>query len=125
MRGNVSQPNGGINNRITAAEEALKRVSVGLITSLNAVFYSRYGRSFLESLVLDPVNTYAEALRAASNGLVESAIKVALRAMGLDPVSVERFVNFVKAGEGDKASALLSSLLRGQPRPNGANRYSL
>ena len=125
MRGNAGPSNGGINDRIAAAEEALKRVSVGLITSLNAAFYSRYGRSFLESLVLDPVNTYAEALRTASHGLVESAIKVALRAMGFDPVSVERFVNFVKAGEGEKASALLSSLLHGQPRPNRADRYSL
>ena len=125
MRGNARPPNGIINDRIAAAEEALKRVSVGLITSLNAKFYSQYGRSFLESLVLDPVNTYAEALRAASHGLVESAIKVALRAMGLDPVSVEKFVNFVKAGDGARASALLSSLLHGQSRPNGAERYSL
>ncbi len=101
----------GLNDRLAVAEEALRRTSVGLTTSLNAIFYSRHGRSFVESLVTDPLNTYMEALTAASNGLVESAIKVALRAMGLDQSTIERFIEALRGGDGAAAASLLRSLL--------------
>ncbi len=102
---------GDLNSRIRAAEEALRRASNGLLTNLNALFYSKHGRSFVESLVRDPVLTYVDALKASSQGTVEAAIKIALRAMGLDPVSVERAVEALRRGDAVLANRLILSSL--------------
>ncbi|MGC9209958.1 MAG: hypothetical protein ACP5FT_01635 [Acidilobus sp.] len=85
--------------RLSAAESALKATGLGLITNLNANFYVRFNMSFLEALIQDPVTAYQEATRVASPGLVEAAIKIAMRALGLNPQQISSFIDAVKRGD--------------------------
>ena len=90
----------GLTKALAAAEAALKSTAIGLLSNLNARFYSRFGRPFLEVLVSDPVAAYREALSVAPQGHVEAAIKIALRAMGLQPQEVVQSVDALRRGDG-------------------------
>ncbi|MGC9072159.1 MAG: hypothetical protein ACP5HK_05645 [Acidilobus sp.] len=94
--------------RLSAAETALRSLGLGLVTSLNANFYAKYSTSFLECLIRDPVTTYNEAVKVAPPGLVEAAIKIALRALGFEPHHVNAFIEALRRGNREAAMNLMS-----------------
>ncbi len=89
----------GLDASIAAAETALKSTAIGLLSSLNARSYARFGRPFLEVLVTDPVAAYREAIAVAPQGHVEAAIKIALRAVGLEPKEVVESLDALRRGD--------------------------
>ncbi|ESQ21096.1 MAG: hypothetical protein CISAcid_11290 [uncultured Acidilobus sp. CIS] len=94
---------------IKAAESALRAVAIGLLSSLNARFYARFGRPFVEQILVDPVAAYREALGVAPAGLVEATFKIVLRAFGLNPLEVEGAMEAVRAGDSRRFLEIVKS----------------
>ena len=94
---------------IKAAENALRAVAIGLLSSFNARFYARFGRSFVEQILVDPVAAYREALGVAPADLVEATFKIVLRAFGLSPLEVEGAMEAVRAGDSRRFLEIVKS----------------
>ena len=94
---------------IKAAETALRTVALGLLSSLNARFYARFGRPFVEQILVDPVTAYREALGVAPAGLVEATFKIVLRAFGLSPLEVNEAMEAVRAGDSRRFLEIIKS----------------
>ncbi|MGC9072502.1 MAG: hypothetical protein ACP5HK_07445 [Acidilobus sp.] len=97
----------------SAAESALRSVAIGLLMNLDARFYATFGRPFLEVLIADPATAYREALKVAPQGLVEAAIKIALRAFGLGPHDVTAALDGMRKGDNGPLSEALRRLASG------------
>ncbi len=93
-------PPRGLDEALRAAEAALRSTVIGLLSSLNARSYATFGKSFLETLVTDPVGAYREALNVAPQGHVEAAIKIVLRALGAEPQEVVEVIDALRRGDG-------------------------
>ena len=94
---------------IKAAENALRAVAIGLLSSFNARFYARFCRSFVEQILVDPVAAYREALGVAPADLVEATFKIVLRAFGLSPLEVEGAMEAVRAGDSRRFLEIVKS----------------
>jgi len=83
--------------------DVLKRFALGTLVNLDSYFYSSGGRSFVESLLEDPVGTYAKTLNVLPESMAKSVIRIALRSLGSFSVM--------------ELESALSSLKAGDPRP--------